>query len=401
MKGKRTLFVLGAGASACHENKDRKIPTQNDILNSFVFPKLSRSSPKMIIGGLVTGNGLTHSTFLSDYLASKYKLEQNDENMLTEYWEMLAKRKLNLETLYDELEADASKEGLQARNDFIAILMAKIRSGVGDRSQDDLCKNNLKIARNLEPLDYVITFNWDTLIDDALLYGCPFWYPYTGYGTKIAGLQGEFFNKKYHIDSLVHIYHIHGSIGLYEPIDEEIRNRLKTALVVGPKGLCIMYELCELIGIKKPKSNKKNGEDIEQPKPARNITAEEQALLDRGCIRIGEEKKIWLQPIFVTPSKAKREYNNWYVTALKKIIYTRLPFIERIIIAGYSFPPSDYDHLKSIFIDEIISDETEIMCINLENKDQNYQEKVKQIFKRESIDFSISDFKEYCNNLPL
>lgn len=236
MNGKRTLLVLGAGASACYENKDRKIPAQNEILKSFVMPQISRSSPKMRIGGFVSDSGLTHSTLLADYLINKFQLIQNDENTLTEFWEALSKKELNLESLYDELEKDTSDAGLKARNDFISILIAKIRSGVEERLESDLCKFHLEIARNLEPLDYIISFNWDTLIDDALLYACPFWYPYTGYGVKIGGLQGEFSNKKYFIESLVHLFHLHGSIGLYEPINEEIRNRLRAAMVIGPRG---------------------------------------------------------------------------------------------------------------------------------------------------------------------
>lgn len=161
-----------------------------------------------------------------------------------------------------------------------------------------------------------------------------------------------------------------------------------------------MYELCELMGIKKPESSIKSEKVKEQHTPTRSLTDEEQTLLDRGCIRIGNKDKIWFQPIFITPSKSKPEYKNWYIKTIKEVILTRLPSTERIIIAGYSFPPSDFNHLKSFFVDEIISDETEFICINLENKDQNYREKVQRIFRRGSIDFSISDFKEYCDKLP-
>jgi len=397
MEGKRTLLILGAGASACYLNKERKIPAQNDILKSFIYPKISRSSSNIRIEECVDTNGLTHSTLLADYLINKYHLNRNDDNALTEYWEELSHKKLNLESLYEELETDLSSEGIKAKNDFVAILMAKIRFGVGERLEVDLCKYHLKVARNLEPMDCVVNFNWDTLIDDALLYACPFWFPYTGYGVKIAGLQGEFFNKAHSINSLVHLYHLHGSIGLYDPIDDKIKNRSRAAMVVGPKGLSIGYEMCELAGIKKPEGNKANEPIVQK----REITNEEQALLDRGCIRIGDKEKIWLQPIFVTPSRSKPEYNNWYVAELKKIIHARLPQTEQIIIIGYSFPPSDFDHLASVFVKEVIPRDTDIRCINIENTDALYQEKVKHIFAREFIDISISDFKAYCNKLPI
>jgi len=398
MKGKRALVILGAGASACYVGGERKLPTQKDIINSFVFPKISRSSPNIRLGGFISDIGLTFSLFLADYLCKKFNLKDRDENLLTEFWIRLSEKGLNLESLYDELEKDATSEGLRATNDFISILMAKIRQGVGSRSKDNLCRYHVQLVKNLEPSDYIITFNWDTLIDDALLYECPFWYPYTGYGISIVGLQGDFLNKVFEISSLVHLFHLHGSIGLYEPIDEKYKGGI---VVVGKRGLCPNYELIDLLGMKKEVEEMQKKGISGQPTPKRKITDEEQAFLDRGCFRFGKRKKIWFRPVFITPSKAKPEYKSWYASSLRRIIHSKLPLTKEIIIAGYSFPPADFHHLQSFFVPEIIPEEILITCINFENGEEEFRKKVKQIFPKNNIDFSVKDFKEYCNSLPL
>ena len=39
-----------------------------------------------------------------------------------------------------------------------------------------------QIVEALEPGDYIIDFNWDCLMADALLYFSHFWFPATGFG---------------------------------------------------------------------------------------------------------------------------------------------------------------------------------------------------------------------------
>jgi len=398
MQGKRTLIILGAGASACYEKNGQKLPTQKDILNFLMRPELSRSSSKIRLGKFISDEGLFYSEFLKNYLCNKYNIEQKDinEKILTKFWNNLAKRGLNLEGLYNELEEDKSEDGIKAKEDFIAIILASIRRGVGSRLKENICKYHIQIAKHLEPGDYIITFNWDTLIDDALLYECPFWYPLTGYGVPVLNLRGEFYNKKYPINSLVHLFHIHGSIGLYEPVEKKYKNHI---VVVGPQGFCLMYELCDLMGMTEDISAFQRGDLKEQPLPKKEATEEELCLIERGYIREGIDNKIWYKPIFVSPSKAKIEYKNWYVSNLRRLIYSKLPFTEKIIIIGYSFPSSDFIHLKSFFITEIIPKQTLIICINLENDNIQFQKKVKSIFPENKIDFSINDFKKFCNDL--
>jgi len=398
MDKKRTLIVLGAGASACYENGNHRLPAQNDILKAFMYPKLSRSSPGIKMEGFVADEGLSYSSFLADYLCRKFGIKNDNENLLTEFWNKLSEIKLNLESLYDELEKDRTEEGVKATNDFIAILLSKIRHGVGSRSRQDVCKYHLNLVKKLDPSDYIITFNWDTLIDDALLYECPFWYPYTGYGVPVVGLGGEFFNKVHHIQSLLDLFHIHGSIGLYEPIEKKYK---KGFFVVGPRGFCIAHEMFDLMGMTDEIKSMQEKGISGQPTPKRNITDDEQSLLDKGCIRVGEENKIWYQPIFVTPSKYKLEYKSMYVSNIRKRIHSRLPYTENIIIAGYSFPPADFVHLKSIFVPEIIQRDTSVMCINLENENNKYKEKVRQVFPQNNINFDVKDFKEFCMDLNL
>jgi hypothetical protein len=229
-----------------------------------------------------------------------------------------------------------------------------------------------------------------------LLYESPYWFPTTGYGIQAFGWQGEFNNKHFSIKSLIELYHIHGSVALYEPLDPSLRDSVKKIMVIGPKGYSTINVLTDLIGItaEEVAEAMKRGK---QPTPKRKTTEEEDVFVELGYLWI-PNKNIWLQPIFIPPSKTKPEYKNWYASLLRKKIISKLPFTEQFIIAGYSFPPADFDHFRHFFIAEIIPEDTKFICINLENASENYRKRVETLFPKWHIDFSIIDFKQFCNS---
>ncbi|HUU51268.1 MAG TPA: hypothetical protein VMW81_09985 [Nitrospinota bacterium] len=397
MRGKNTAIILGAGSSACYEDGVCRIPAQDDILNSLVYPKISTSSG---YGAptFVNTHGMTHSYPLAQYLHIKFNIPQKDGGEATTFWEELVKtRNLSLESLYDELEIDKSEDGHYACQDFKAILRTKIANAPGDRSSEKVCKYHRKLIKALEPGDYIIDFNWDTVADDALLYESPYWFPITGYGVPAFGWQGEFNNKHFPVKSLIELYHIHGSVALYEPLDPSLRDKYKKLMVIGPRGYSTINVLTDLMGITPEKiaEARKSGK---QPTPKRKTTEQEDVFVELGYLWI-PDKNIWLQPIFIPPSKTKPEYKNWYASLLRKKIHSRIPFTEQFIIAGYSFPPADFDHLRHFFITEIIPEDTRFICINLENNNENYRKRVRTLFPKWNIDFSIFDFKQFCNSI--
>jgi hypothetical protein len=396
LKGNKTAIIVGAGASACYEDGDQRIPAQTDILRSFVYPKVSTSSG---LGAptFVSTFGMGHSFPLSQYLQNKFGIEQKDGGDATLFWKKLVdQRELSLEALYDILENDTSEDGPYACQDFKAILRTKIATGTGDRSADKVCRYHRKLVKALEPGDYIIDYNWDTVVDDALLYESPYWFPTTGYGVPALGWQGEFNNKHFPINSLIDLFHIHGSIALYEPLNAAFRDKIKRAMIIGPKGYSTINVLSNLIGITSEEIAEARKTGI-QPKPKRQST-EEDRNVELGYIWI-PEKNIWLQPIFIPPSKTKPEYKNWYASLMRKCILSKLPGTEQFIIIGYSFPPADFDYLHRFFVPEILSEEAKLMCINLENENGEFKKRVKTIFTKWEIDFSITDFKLFCNAL--
>lgn len=397
MKGKNTAIIMGAGASACYEDGVFRIPTQASILRSLICPKLSTSSG---YGAptFVNTQGITHSFPLAQYIHKRFNILQKDGGEATTFWEELVETKqVSLESFYESLEEDKSEDGPYACQDFKAIIRTKIADTTGDRSIEKTCRHHRKLIKRLEPGDYIINFNWDTVVDDILLYESPYWFPLTGYGVPIAGMQGDFANKHFPVKSLIELYHIHGSVGLYEPLDHVSRNEFKIAFVVGPKGHSTANVLSDLMGITQEDISKATKEG-KQPTPKRNPTEEETALAEQGCIWISA-KKMWLQPIFIPPSKTKPEYRNWYSSLLRKKIISKLPYTEQFIIAGYSFPPADLDHLHHFFVSEIISEDAKFKCVNLENNDEGFKNRVKMLFPKWEIDFSTSDFKQLCNSL--
>jgi len=397
MNGKNTALIFGAGASACYEDGVHRIPTQFEILKSLSYPRLSTSSG---FGAptFINTSGMSHSFPLAQYLHNKFGIPQKDGGEATTFWEeIVEKQKLSLESLYDILEDDHSEDGPYACQDFQAIIRSKIADGTGDRSSDKVCRYHRKLAKALEPGDYIVDFNWDTVVDDALLYESPYWFPTTGYGVPAFGWQGEFNNKHFPIKSLIEVFHIHGSVVLFEPLDTGLRDRLKRIMVIGPKGYSTINVLTDLMGITQEEVAEA-GKGEKQPTPKRATSKEEEYYIGLGYLWI-PGKNTWLRPIFIPPSKTKPEYKNWYASFLRKNILSKLPFTEQFFIIGYSFPPADFSHLHQFFVPEIISEDARFKCINLENENKEYKQRAKTLFPNWEIDFSITDFKQFCNSL--
>lgn len=85
---------------------------------------------------------------------------------------------------------------------------------------------------------------------------------------------------------------------------------------------------------------------------------------------------------------------------MKANIHNRLLSAQQIVIAGYSFPEADIDHLSSIFVQQIIDSNTKLKIINPSNDDENYRARIKKCFPSLSdVDYSEYDFKEFCKKL--
>lgn len=128
----------------------------------------------------------------------------------------------------------------------------------------------------------------------------------------------------------------------------------------------------------------------------------EPSLKEQGRFKYGWYwiKGHWYRPLFLPPSKFKKGYSSSFVRMMKANIHNRLLSAQQIVIAGYSFPEADIDHLSSIFVPQIIDSNTKLKIINPSNDDENYRARIKKCFPSLSdVDYSEYDFKEFCKKL--
>jgi len=186
------------------------------------------------------------------------------------------------------------------------------------------------------------------------------------------------------------LYHIHGSICLFEWDHQTGKLGQPTTLYWGPNTQTGMGSLASLLKVQKDKNGKS--------KIARNVSEEEIRRNTLGHIYYQEK---WFKPIFVPPSKYKKEYSHWYSVVMRRNIHSFLPTTKKIIVAGYSFPSADIDHLSGIFVRSVIPSRAELVVINPSNEDEDFKNRVTKVFPNMvNIDYSYQDFRKFCLALP-
>jgi len=395
MDGKRTAIVLGAGSSYCYEDGKSNFPTQNDILERMVSGITTTSVGAPDFGD---DTGLKHSHSLSQYLRAKFDIpeEKSKGHTPSDFWLKLQQRGFTLETLYAEIEKDlidAEKRGTPGKwalEDFEAMVRSRVTSPNHPRDRKTVCRYHRMLCEALEPGDYIINFNWDTLMADALLYYSHFWFPGTGFGLDLLYPMLKPCQKRTRIPSVIRLYHVHGSICLFELDHQTEKFGQPNTLYWGPKTQTYMGSLSILEKVQKDENGK--------IKATRNASDDEIRRNKLGHMYLDDH---WFRPIFVPPSKYKREYSHWYSVVMRRDIHSSLPKTKKIIIAGYSFPAADIDHLSDIFVRNIIPSKAEIVIIDPLNQNESFQNRVARVFpKMEKIDYSVQDFREFCLALP-
>lgn len=181
MHGRRTAIILGAGASFCYEDGSGPLPLQKDIVGRLggISVSSGEGAPEF-----VGPSGLVHSQTLAEVLYERFDIKEDPSpgaNRLL-FWNKLRERGETLETVYADLACSLPEEQRWVLEDFAAILRTSVKQPIPRRDVAHVCRHHRRLAMALEPGDYIVTFNWDSLMADALLYFCPFWYPRTGFG---------------------------------------------------------------------------------------------------------------------------------------------------------------------------------------------------------------------------
>jgi hypothetical protein len=87
-----------------------------------------------------------------------------------DYWLAIQSLGYNLETLYGVLEAELQGDYSELLDDFAAIVRTAVLNPVGERGIESVCPHHRRICEAIEPGDYFIDFNWDSVVADTLLY---------------------------------------------------------------------------------------------------------------------------------------------------------------------------------------------------------------------------------------
>jgi hypothetical protein len=391
MLGLRTAVVLGAGASYCYEDGHSNVPIQGNIVGKLFFGGSTGSGEGF---PSFTGSaGPKHSFRLARYLRAKFDIPEQPQSELgkIDFWNILQERGYHLESLFAALEQDLSDDGWPLE-EFKAILRTAVTEPSGDRRISKVCRYHRMLCDKLEPGDYIIDFNWDALMADALLYYSHFWFPATGFGIPVRPLLRPS-QKAYQVASLVHLFQLHGSVVIFEKDRSKEEADTHSLLYLGPGQYHPLAALLRLEGV----TDLRPGELHAIPGKPENIEAGER-LLGLGHIVLGTND--WYRPVFVSPSRAKHEYQHWYFRWLKRTIHSLLPLTESFVFAGYSFPEADYEYLADLFISKVIPERARVQVVNPANDDAEFRRRIRDLFpNQKSVDFAVSDFREYCRAL--
>lgn len=181
----KTVYILGAGASYSSDAPEVKIPMQKGFFSAI---KKSGHMPMMFdlekLNDPEMRKWLQEHNYVDDRGDCMDCKLTNDEN-------------INLEDFYTQVETDRLtppdiRKRLMAILDYI-IFKAMSVPVVSIRNYPEKnCRLHKKLVEMLKPGDTIISFNYDCLIDDALLYFCNLWYPHTGYGISFNKIEGDF-----------------------------------------------------------------------------------------------------------------------------------------------------------------------------------------------------------------
>jgi hypothetical protein len=394
MLGKRTAIVLGAGASYCYAGGSSGIPTQQDIIGRLFFGADTNGGEGF--PSFAGPSGPQHSFRLAKYLRSRFKVPEDasKKNSKMDYWVAIQALGYNLETLYGVLEAELQGDYSELLDDFAAIVRTAVLNPVGERGIESVCPHHRRICEAIEPGDYFIDFNWDSVVADTLLYYSHFWFPISGFG--VAGVYPLLppCQKARAIDSLVHLFPIHGSVVLFELDDSQKPDR-RGILYLGPRQWSPITGLLELHGVPAEQLTRGNDPFTSRPK----LHSVEERLLAHGHLFL---KGNWFKPLFIPPSKSKTQYRHWFFQKLLTAIHSFLPSTERFIVAGYSFPEADATYLKEIFVPAVILDSAVVEIINPANDDGGFQARVREAFPGvKKIRFEQKDFRAFCAGIDV
>lgn len=228
---------------------------------------------------------------------------------------------------------------------------------------------------------------------DALLYFSPLWFPTTGFGIMVSrGRMREPRPKMLPIDSLVQLFHVHGSVCLFET--ETKPGTRKEFMYAGPRSDGNTDSLMSAAGIDLSAPDAQGGFSFDLPE-------DDERRLALGAILQGDgEDRKWFRPVFVPPSRDKGLDVRGYLHALRRQIHSVLPKTQRLLVAGYSFPAADTEHVRRLFPQAVIDPRLRLDVVNPSNDEDDFRSRVEGVFPPPVVkNYASKDFKEVCKAL--
>ncbi|WP_238442426.1 hypothetical protein [Desulfofalx alkaliphila] len=284
------MYVLGAGASAGYQNSyigETSPVAKNFFQKACRVINIHRVKDRHFADENYTYNNLF--SFIKKYWGG------NVVDICSAHAEVDMEEVLTL--LHIELEEQPHSETLKKACQEYMLLMAltfdKILYG-------DPCPYHQKIAASLSPGDVIISFNYELLMDNALLSENN-WSPKDGYGVECHLLSNE--NLLIQQPSRVQLLKLHGSLNwLYC----NKCHQLFTALEYHNKVLRLVFNHSEKV-----------------------------ACTHMNC-------RHPLQQIIIPPTMMKNYHTMPFTQKLWRRAMKALADADYVVVMGYSFPPSDF-----------------------------------------------------------
>jgi len=290
MSKRGTVYILGAGASYISPAPEAKLPLQKGFFACIAASNFV--SQKMVLESFM------QPPFKQWLIKKGYGEPYDSNSRLTNDFN------INLEEFYSEIENDheilddEKSEILKILDRIIFESIAFPISSLRNHA-DKTCPNHRALVKLINSGDTIINFNYDCLIDDALLHFCPYWHPVTGHGFKFDDIFGGAHPKKAKIvPSQVLLLKPHGSVTFRYKVTND-----KATLI-------------RLIGLTKGI----------QPLPMPMIDG-------------------W-EPFIVAPSTSKLGHSG-YMKNVLSLAKRKIQRAKNVIVIGYSFPRNDI-HIRRV-----------------------------------------------------
>ena len=329
-KKKSTVYILGAGASYASNATEYKIPLQKGF-----FARIASIFPPISVFPIF------HDIQMSQWLVSRGYGSISDPaaKLKTNY-------DLNLEDFYSEIENDTGvDEAIKIA--ILKVLDRTIFQAVSNpvvsmrQHREKTCFNHKYLAKKLRSGDSVVSFNYDSLIDDAMLYYCSGWHPLTGHGVEFDDVYGEIVTKKAaKFESSVLLLKPHGSV-TFRYNDAESQPETKLRYIAFSSGLSPL-----------------------------NMS------MAGG----------W-KPLIVPPSTSKSSHQK-YMNRVLDIAKTKISDAKKLIVIGYSFPANDA-HINQLFENF----NGQLYVVNPDWNSESYLSRIEQLGLR--VDKGYFNFEDF------